>query len=232
MIDMHTHLLPNVDDGTKTMEESIMMIQEAEKNGVKSIIITPHYRPTKEYVCDNQELKQSFEELRKEVKKQGIKIDLYLGREIDEAKDIKELIENNIVETMNDTKYVLLDFGVNQSQINDYIYEVHLMGYKVIVAHVERYKYIEGIDCFNRIKNEGALIQINASSILKPRNAKTRRHVKYLLKNNMVDFVASDAHRNPESYNQFKKAYEYVAKKYGHEYAEKLFVGNAKEMLL
>ena len=178
MIDMHTHLLPNVDDGTKTIDESIEMIQEAVKNGVTSIFITPHYRPTKEYICDNQELKQSFENLKQVVREKGIEVDLYLGREIDEAKDIKELLANNVVDTINDTKYLLLDFGVNQSQINDYIYEVHLLGYKVIVAHAERYKYVEGNDCFNRIKKEGALIQLNASSIIKPRNAKTKRHAR------------------------------------------------------
>jgi len=156
---------------------------------------------------------------------------LYLGREIDEDKELKKLLENKVVCSMNDTKYLLVDFGVNKSKIQDYTYEAKLLGYVVIVAHVERYKYIETYDCFDIMKKEGALLQVNASSIVSPRNNHMKKRIKYLFKNKLVDFVATDAHRNIDSYKMFDKAYSMVSKKYGEKYAEEIFVKNPELLI-
>jgi len=231
MIDMHCHLLPSVDDGVKDFDEAINQIKEGIKNGVLDFIITPHYRPTKNYVRTTELLKNELMELQTKIQELGIEARLYLGREIDEVKDLKKLLEEQIVDAMNDTKYLLLDFGVNTANITEYIYETKLLGYKVIVAHVERYKYVDTLESFDALKKEGALLQMNASSIVSPRNKTMKKKVKYLLKNKLVDFVATDAHRNPESYSQFKKAYDYVSKKYGAEYALKVFETNPKFLI-
>jgi len=226
MIDIHCHLLPGVDDGVKEINEAINILKEGVKHGVKKYIITPHYRPTKEYVESTATLESKMAELRAELKKHKVDVELFLGREIDEAKELKTLLEDQVICTMNNSKYLLVDFGVNKSKMSDYIYEAKLLGYVIIVAHVERYKYIEGYACFNRLKKEGALLQVNASSIVSPRNGRMKKRIKYLFKNKLVDFVATDAHRNINSYEMFEKAYKYVSKKYGSEYAEKIFVEN------
>ena len=132
---------------------------------------------------------------------------------------------------MNDTKYLLIDFGVNKSKITDYIYEAKLLGYVIIVAHVERYKYIETYDCFDRMRKEGALLQVNASSIASPRNSRMKKRIKYLFKNKLVDFVATDVHRNINSYKMFDKAYAMISKKYGADYAEKIFVEKPRALI-
>lgn len=231
MIDMHCHLLHDVDDGVKSLEEAISQIKEGVYYGVTDYVLTPHYRPTKEFVETTESLQLVFEQLLYEVKDQNIDVNLFLGREIDEVKNLKELLANKTVSSMNDTSYLLLDFGVNKANIPEYIYEAKLLGYTVIVAHIERYKYIDTIESFNTIKKEGALIQINASSIVSPRNRRIKKKVKLLLKNKLVDFVATDAHRNPESYRQFHDAYQVVSKKYGKEYANEIFNENSKMLI-
>ena len=231
MIDIHCHLLPGVDDGVKEFEEAINILKEGVKHGVKQYIITPHYRPTKEYVETTESLELKMAELRAELAKQKVDVELFLGREIDETKELKTLLEDNVVCSMNNKKYLLVDFGVNKSKITDYIYEAKLLGFVIIVAHVERYKYIEGYECFNRMKREGALLQVNASSIVSPRNNRMKKRIKYLLKNELIDFVATDAHRNINSYEMFAKAYKYVSKKCSIEYAEKLFVEMPKMLV-
>ncbi len=231
MIDMHCHLLPSVDDGVKDFDEAINQIKEGIKQGVSDFIITPHYRPTKDYVKTTEELETELLELQSNIQQLGIQARLFLGREIDEVKELKKLLEDKTVASMNHTKYLLLDFGVNTANITEYIYETKLLGYKVIVAHVERYKYVDTLESFDALKKEGALLQINASSIVSPRNKVMKKKVRYLLKNKLVDFVATDAHRNPESYSQFKKAYDYVSKKYGMEYAKKVFETNPKFLI-
>lgn len=224
MIDMHCHLLPDVDDGVKELKEAIDILKEGVKHGVKQYIITPHYRPTKEYVETTESLEKRMDILRAELAKQKIDVELFLGREIDEAKELKTLLENKTICSMNHSKYLLVDFGVNKSKIPDYIYEAKLLGYVIIVAHVERYKYIEGYECFHTMKKEGALLQVNASSIVMPRNSRMKKRIKYLFKNKLVDFVATDAHRNINSYEVFEKAFQSVSKKYGKEYASKIFL--------
>lgn len=224
MIDMHCHLLPGVDDGVKEMDEAIEIFKEGVKYGVKEYILTPHYRPTKDYVETTDSLEQEMNKLRAELEKNKLDVNLYLGREIDEAKELKALLDNKVICSMNDSKYLLIDFGVNKSKIPDYVYEAKLLGYIVIVAHVERYKYIETYDCFDTMKKEGALLQVNASSIASPRNSRMKKRIKYLFKNKLVDFVATDAHRNIDSYKMFEKAYTMVSKKYGADYAEEIFV--------
>ena len=231
MIDMHSHLLPNVDDGVKDINEAIEILRQGHEYGVTDVIITPHYRPTKEYLETNESLEKKLKKLKSELKKNDIPINVYLGREIDEAKDIKTLLENGSVSSMNKTKFLLVDFGVNKSNVSEYIYELKLMGYKIIIAHIERYKYIDGLDCFNRLKREGAFLQVNASSIVSPRNRKMRKRIRHLFKNKLVDFVATDAHRNPDSYKVFDKAYKIISKKYGEEYADQVFVTNPGTLL-
>ena len=114
MIDMHCHLLPGVDDGVTDMNEAIYLVEQAIAHGVTDIIITPHYRPTKEYVQTTEQLKRGLNALIEEQKKQKLSVNLYLGREIDEVKDLKQLLQSDTVSSINDTKLILIDFGVNK----------------------------------------------------------------------------------------------------------------------
>ncbi|AIO18630.1 Tyrosine-protein phosphatase CpsB [Candidatus Izimaplasma bacterium HR1] len=231
MIDMHNHLLWDVDDGCKDIDESIKMIEEAVNSGVTDIFMTPHYRPTKGYIKTYEELSNKFTQLKQIITNLKMPINIYLGREIDEIDDLKVCFDNQNCTTLNNSHYVLVDFGARKADIEEFIYETNRLGYKTIIAHIERYKYLKTLSIFDSFKKQGALIQVNASSIISPRNKDINRKVKYLLKNKLVDFVASDSHGNPKSYQQMRKAYTYCLKKYGTEYANKIFIDNAKLLL-
>ena len=227
MIDIHSHILPFVDDGSSSIEDSINLVKEAVKNGVKHLILTPHYREP--YFHEIGELKESFENFKKEVAKNGIDINLYLGEEIFLSKDYKELLINGELLTLNGTKFVLVEFGdCSDFEMTELIYSIVKSGYKPIVAHVERYKNIDE-SLASEIKHLGGFIQVNAGSIVDAINLKTKRRVKKLFENGVVDFVASDVH-NVRKYSM-KNAYDVIEKKYGKELADKVFYTNAKEII-
>jgi protein-tyrosine phosphatase len=216
MIDMHNHVLFGVDDGCKTVEESLQMIQAAVKEGVTDIIFTPHYAPMRGYVESNDVIHKNFDTIQQEVTAKELPIRIFLGREIDEVKGIEELLRNKTISTINDTKYVLVDFGMKKTDVDEYLYELIINGYKPIVAHPERYNYITNTADFHTWKKTGALLQINASSLFHPKNKQVKKHVKYLLKHGLVDLLGSDCHRNPRNYEDFSKAMELIEKKYSN----------------
>jgi protein-tyrosine phosphatase len=214
MLDMHNHVLFGVDDGCQTIEESITMIQAAVDAGVTDLILTPHYGPKRHYMATHEEIQTNLKQLKETVQQLALPINLYLGREIDEIDNIVELLNNKTLETMNDTTYVLIDFGMAKCDIDEYCYNLIINGYKPIIAHVERYNYLEDFTLFQKYKRTGALIQVNASSILHPKTKQIKKKVQYLLKNGLIDLVASDAHRNPKSYSDLKQTIELIHKKH------------------
>ena len=152
MIDIHTHLLPCVDDGSQSVENSVEMAKELYEQGVKQIIITPHYRL--HYRKTPQVLQTEFEQFKAKVQAQ-IPIDLYLGQEIYVEDNIKELCRLNKVLTMNGSKFLLCEFNyTHPCDISETVYELCSEGYVPIIAHVERYVYLT-IDDIYEIKNEG-----------------------------------------------------------------------------
>ena len=225
MIDIHTHILPAVDDGSESIENSIKMLNDLKESGVTDVILTPHYRG--KYLCTKEVLKVQFEKIKALAK--DVPINLYLGQEIYVEKDTFNLLSSGELLTLNNTKYVLLEFHhVNPSDIVEAVYVAKMRGFIPIVAHVERYEYLQFDDVFE-IKNLGGLIQINASSLVNKKNKDYYKRVKKLLKNNLVDFVASDCHDfRPIRIGEARKL---LTKKYGEELANKLFDTNALNII-
>jgi len=223
MKDIHSHILFGVDDGCKTMEDSIRMIESAIKHGYTELVLTPHFSYLRKYTAGISKISKHFNLLKDKIKSLGLKIELYLGNEIDETKDIIELLKNGEAQTINNTKHVLIDFGVRDCDIDEYCYNLIVNGYIPIVAHPERYKYITDIKEYRKWKKTGALIQINASSLINPPNSKIKRMAKLAIRNKLVDFVATDAHINPKSFEYADKAYHKYLKKYNKEYLDKIF---------
>ena len=196
MFDIHTHIIPYVDDGSSSLEESINMIKHEIDIGVTDIICTPHHIFHR-YEASVEVIKERFEFLKEEVEKLNLPIKLYLGQEIcyTHREDIISMLKNGTLLTLNNTNRVLLEFSFTREpeDILDVIYNFNINGYQVIVAHVERYEWMT-LDKVVALANEGALIQINSNSILGLTSWKEKRFVKKLLKKGLVDYVASDTH--------------------------------------
>ena len=196
MIDIHTHIIPGVDDGSPNLETSIEMIKHEISIGVDSIICTPHHIYHR-YEKSVEEIKSNFLLLKEAVEKENLPIKLYLGQEIcySHREDIIKMLQEGKLLTLNNTNRVLLEFHFTREpeDLLDIIYSFSIHGYEVIIAHVERYEWMT-LDKVIALKGEGALIQINSNSYLGLTTWKEKRFTKLLLKKGLVNYVASDTH--------------------------------------
>lgn len=196
MIDIHTHVIPYLDDGSPNLETSLEMIKHEIAIGVKEIYCTPHHIYHR-YEKSVEEIKKNFQLLKDAVEKENLSIKLYLGQEIcyTHRENTLEMLSKGELLTLNNTNRILLEFSFTREpeDILDIIYNFNIKGYEVIIAHVERYEWMT-LDKVKALRNEEAKIQINSNSILGLTGGKEKRFVKKLLKLDLVDYVASDTH--------------------------------------
>lgn len=227
MIDIHTHILPNVDDGSPDMQQSVAMLKEAEKQGITDIVLTPHYRA--DYVTVREDLEKKFAEFKKFAKKEQIGVGLYLGQEIYAFEGLDKSLETGKLLTVNGGKHVLVEFSLRHAMdIAETVYMLVSHGYIPIVAHIERYPYSD-LFLAREVKDLGGLIQVNADSLFGIRRHKYKRKIVAMVKEGLVDFVASDMHF--KRVNRMQAAYLKIEKKFGRETADKLFTENAKNII-
>ena len=196
MFDIHTHIIPKVDDGSPNLETSIAMVKHEIAIGVDQIICTPHHIYHR-YEKSIDEIKENFQLLKEAIEKENLPVKLYLGQEIcyTHREDVLGMLQEGKLLTLNNTNRVLMEFSFTREpeDLVDIIYNFSIKGYQVIVAHVERYEWMT-IDKVKALRGEGALIQINSNSLLGMTTWKEKRMTKRLLKLNLVDFIASDTH--------------------------------------
>ncbi len=212
MFDLHCHILPSVDDGSDSLETSLALLNEEIQNGVSSVVLTPHQN--EENICKDELIKH-FEEFKKNI---NLDIKLYLGSEIYYYDNLLDDLNKGKMLTINNTKYVLVEFSTReQTDIPSIVYDLKVSGYKPIVAHIERYDYLTNDDLEEIAKY--ALIQVNAKSFERKEYKKV---LKFLLKNKLVSFVASDAHNLRSRNVDFSEAKKIISKKYKDQY-DKIF---------
>lgn len=227
MIDVHTHVLPFVDDGSRSVEDSLSMVREAAAQGVTDMVLTPHLRM--DYNASIEEIVSAFDGFCEIVDDAGIQTKLYLGQEIFIDKDFKNLFEAGRVITVNASKFVLIEFDyVTYFDIGETVYELVNMGYVPIIAHFERYTYAD-VSVAEEVKSLGGYIQVNADSFFGKGKKAYYKKIKSLFKNGLVDFVASDVHAFRENY--FNRAYNFVLKKFGESTANAVFNENALKII-
>ena len=224
MIDIHTHILTNVDNGCKDFNDAGKVVLKAKDEGVDAIFLTPNQRSYAGYDADA--LKQKFNKFKDIFKK--YEVDMYLGAEIEYSKDCLVKIFYKKLLTMNDSKYVLMDFHKSQEEYDIFSvikdYKAH--DYKIIIAHAEVYNFTNRE--YMKLKNAGAYIQIDAESIFKK---EYKAKIDYLLEERLVDFVASNIHSSSVKY-VMEKAMKEVIKKTTKDYADLVFNRNAKNYLI
>ncbi len=196
MIDLHTHVIPFIDDGSHSMEDSIEMIKESIAQGVTTIVATPHHY-YKKYQNTVEIIKNNFDFLKEQLTISNININLLLGEEIyySSEEDIISLLKSKKLLTLNNTKYVLLEFSTTREvkDITEVIYNFIVSGYIPIISHVERYGWLKR-DIIKKLKEEGTVISVNSTSFTHNVSFIERHKVKKLIKLGLVDVVASDMH--------------------------------------
>lgn len=228
MIDIHSHILPGVDDGSQDIETSIEMIKKEIEDGVTSVILTPHVQSRVSKFEPNQHQK-FFDHLKDAVEKQKLDIELFLGAEVFYRSHIDTDWKSL---TLGGSKYILVEFSPYiETPIEDIVYDISRMGWIPIVAHVERYPYLKKDD-YIRIKKTGALLQTNTTSILGYDHKSVKKGiVTYLLKNKLVDIVSTDSHNLDIRKPNMKDAYESLIKHHDEDYLNQIFETNAKKII-
>ncbi len=207
MFDMHTHILPEVDDGAKTLDVALDMLKQQHKQGVTKIVLTPHVQ-NKVQKKSSSEYLERFNQFNEIAKKAYPSIKLFLGAEVmyDQFKhpDYDKFIFRGF-----NKKYLLIEFSVEmETPIVEVLYNLVSKGYTPIVAHIERYAYLS-LDDVRQIRKDGSLIQVNSGGILGTDGKVFKRLAHLYLKENLVDFIASDCHnaqfRGPNLVKALKK---------------------------
>lgn len=232
-IDIHSHILPGVDDGAHDLEESIAMLRIAEKEHIRKIILTPHQKPNRKCVSKNG-IENKIEQLRSELDRQHMDIALYAGSELFYSHDLDERLRMEKVCTLADSHYILVEFSPdeNWAYIRDGIYRLSCAGYWPVLAHVERYAVLrEKEDRVQELIDMGCYMQMNAGSLTGECGLQTRWYCAGLIKNRQIHFVATDAHRSTGRRSpQMSKCAEWLRRKAGEEYTEQLLWKNAENI--
>lgn len=194
--DMHSHLIPGIDDGSKSMDETIAMLAKFESLGYKKVITTPHiyndfYKNTPEII------REGLVEVQKTAKTLGLTIDIEAAAEYHCDENFLEQIKNNNLLTINET-YVLIEFPFLNELTNwkEFIFNVQTLGYTPIIAHFERYVYWHGsIEKAKQIRELGGKIQLNINSLSSHYGPDVKLQGEKLIDAQLVDFLGSDCHR-------------------------------------
>ncbi|MEE0266794.1 MAG: CpsB/CapC family capsule biosynthesis tyrosine phosphatase [Bacteroidales bacterium] len=193
--DIHSHLIPGIDDGSPDMDTSLALLKELEMLGYKKIITTPHVK-TEYFQNDVTKLDDLCERLRRAARFEGIKLDIEVGAEhlLDEG--VNQRIKNGQFKTFGDN-YLLVElpFMFPPFGLDGYIFELQLAGYKLILAHPECYLYwLNDFNQFIRLKDIGVLFQVNIISLGNYYGKDVYNLAKKLIDNNMVELLGTDTH--------------------------------------
>ena len=221
MIDMHCHILPGIDDGAQTVEESLALLALEKEQGIKKIVFTPHFNPERqdmeEFLSAHQ---RSFEALKNAEGFSEIGIDTKLGCEVFFS---MRLIEMDISKlAFENTKYILIEFPVMNRPygITRTMQNILERGYTPILAHVERYEYFthDPVKLYDLV-SIGCVAQVNAAAVVNPANVKGVNALQYI-NWELAHIICSDAHSTEKRSPNTKAAYRLVQKKLGSQYEE------------
>lgn len=230
MIDFHTHIIPTIDDGARSIEETFSLIEEAKQAGFDKIISTSHYMEGY-YETDVSEREVWLDAISKNLYIKDFKGTLYLGSEIYMSSNIVSLLENAKASTINNTSYVLFELPLNAEPLNlyDVIYQMQECKLMPVLAHPERYSYMQKKpEVLYDLVQKGVLLQSNYGSIIGQYGKKAQTLVKKMLANNLVHFLGSDVHRPGTIYPKIPECLEEIKNIIGEERLEELTTKNAE----
>ena len=224
MIDIHSHILPNIDDGARSIEETFNMIKEAKNVGFDVIVSTSHYMEGY-YETNVPEREVWVKAIHENLQAKNIDINLFLGNEIYMSDNIIELLEDRKASTINDTSYVLFELPLNVEPLNlyDTIYELQQYKLVPILAHPERYSFVQREpELIYDLVEKGVLMQANYGSIIGQYGKKAQMIVRKFFEGNMIHLLGTDVHRQNTIYPKIPQILSELNSLIGEEKLEEL----------
>ncbi|MFS0562937.1 CpsB/CapC family capsule biosynthesis tyrosine phosphatase [Terribacillus sp. 179-K 1B1 HS] len=235
MIDIHCHILPGVDDGARTMEDSIAMARSAIAQGIHTIVATPHHRNNQ---FDNYrvDIMSRVDELNRKLREENIQIDILPGQEIRIYGDLIDgVITEEILPVNSNTPYILVELPTSTvpKYTNKLLNNLQVEGFTPVIVHPERNsELLTKPDKLYELVKSGVLTQVTAASLLGKFGKKIRNFSHEIVQSNLTHLIASDAHNVGSRGFLMQEAIEELEELYGtnliytyHENAEKLIAG-------
>ena len=233
MIDFHTHILPNIDDGSRSIDETFNLIKEAKEVGFEGIVLTSHYIENY-YETDVPERDVWVKAITENLQAKGIETNLYLANEIYISDNMMRLLEEGKASTINNSCYVLFELPLNSEPLNlyDVIYSLQENKLIPILAHPERYSFVQKEpELVYDLIEKGCLMQSNYGSIIGQYGVKAEFIVRKFFENNMIHFLGSDVHRQNSIYPKIPYEKEKIREIVGEQKLEELTTINPKLVL-
>lgn len=233
MIDIHSHILPGLDDGSADMDESIKMLRLARRQGITQVVATPHYSHSFQNTSPDQ-IRSLCREVQEAAQRQ-MKTEIFIwpGQEIMYGGDVLNLLERGRILTIADSRYVLTEFlpSAPYSYIQGAVRELSLAGYKPILAHAERYLYLREKDRVDEIRKQGAYIQVNIRRVGGKWYDGTTRWCRKMLRRRKIDFLGTDMHNIRDRRPETGAAMEWMQKHLSSSYLCKILYRNQEKVL-
>lgn len=196
MIDIHNHILPNIDDGPTNETEMLDLLKQATTQGVTEIIVTSHHLHPR-YTTPIEKVKSCLNHIESLEEVQALNLKFYYGQEIRITDQILNDIDRKVITGINDSRYLLIEFPSNEvpHYTDQLFFELQSKGFVPIIAHPERNKAIsQNLDILYDLINKGALSQVTTASLAGISGRKIRKLAIQMIENNLTHFIGSDAH--------------------------------------
>ena len=233
MIDLHCHILPGVDDGAKTMEDSIAMAMAAADEGIHTIVATPHHQNGR-YTNEKETVLEKIKELNEELQIKGVPLQILPGQEIRiHGELIEELNEGISMGMGNTTNYLFIELpsGHVPRFANQMLFDLQVEGYRPVIVHPERNREImEDPSLLYDMVKKGIFTQVTAASVAGKFGKKIQTFSHQLIEANLTHFIASDAHNTTTRGFCLQEAYEEIDKQFGAG-IKYMFMENAELLL-
>ena len=233
MIDMHTHLLPEIDDGSQSIQDTFDMLDEAYKAGFTEIITTSHYME-KEYEVNRVQRQMLIDAIQSKIDEKSMSLRLHNGAEIYIMPNLVSFVDNGTVPTLAESRYVLFELPLNSNVIytDTVIAKLVQNRYVPIIAHPERYEMVkQNPKVALKWTEEGALLQANYASIIGLYGDKSKKALKSLLQMNLISFLGTDCHRPGSIYSKMNEIKATYKKIIGEEKFEILSTINPRKII-
>lgn len=225
-LDLHTHILPGVDDGAQTVEDSLQMLRNAAASHVAAVVATPHSNVLPHWEnYDCEAFRGRLLQLRQLAAREGIPVQIIAGAEVRVTEELPELLRQKKIMSINAGVYLLAEFAPWDAPdfMLEQLEKIRDRGYIPLIAHPERYGAVcRSPSLVGDWLEMGCHIQMTAGSILGKFGPEARKAAEYLLRNNMTACVASDAHGVRRRTNFLMEVYDHLSLKYGKGFAQAL----------
>lgn len=230
--DIHIHLLPGLDDGAQSKEETLAVLKEAAAQQIRRIIVTPHFYPGR-YEVTAEEALLVFDEVRELCQKESIPIELYAGQECFYYSELADQLDRGNVLTMADSRYVLVEFETQApfSKISGGLRDLLNRGYVPILAHFERYVCLQNEERLLKLKTLGVRMQMSFDAVRIPDRLFKKNVWRRAAMDGMVDYFGSDCHGMQFRPLRVREACEWLEQNLDHALLTRIFQKNIEDIL-